>query len=170
MVEAYRLLPMHPLWQIKQVVTIDGERDLDMKNCFGGHRSASIYISFDGLVTWITKNICFILDLWTYMDDTFGIDEEGNVVWYHQYNKYMPRNQAKLLSLWDKLGIPHKPHQQLSRGRLTIIGIDVNANSLMFTLPTQALMGNGTTPQLSGSEVAVNSHLEHRRHRQDHFL
>jgi hypothetical protein len=27
--KAYRLLPMHPLWQIKQIVTIDGEWDID---------------------------------------------------------------------------------------------------------------------------------------------
>ncbi|KAF8219372.1 hypothetical protein L208DRAFT_1551270 [Tricholoma matsutake] len=34
--EAYHLLPMHPLWQLKQVVTVDGEWDLDRNNCFGG--------------------------------------------------------------------------------------------------------------------------------------
>lgn len=130
---------MHPLWQIKQVVTIDSERDLDRNNCFGGRGSAGIYISFNGLVTWIAKNIRFIADLWTYMDDSFGIDEEDNVVWYHRYERYMPRNQAKLLSLWDELGIPHEPHKQLSGGKLTITGIEINANSLTFTLPAQAL-------------------------------
>jgi hypothetical protein len=137
--EAYRLLPMHPLWQIKQVVTIDGERDLDRNNCFGGRGSAGIYISFDGLVTWIARNVRMIADLWTYMDDSFGIEEEGNIVWYQQYGKYMPRNQVKLLSLWDELGVPHEAHKQLSGGRLTIIGIEVNANSLTFTLPKQGL-------------------------------
>lgn len=49
--EAYQLLLMHLLWQIKQVITIDGERDLDRNNCFGGHSSAGLYISFDSLVT-----------------------------------------------------------------------------------------------------------------------
>lgn len=130
---------MHPLWQIKQVITIDGERDLDRNNCFGGRGSAGIYISFDGLVTWIARNICEIRDLWTYMDDSFGIDEEGDVIWYSQYEKHMPANQFKLLSLWDELGIPHEPHKQLFRRKLTIIGIEVNANSLTLTLPTQAL-------------------------------
>jgi len=51
----------------------------------------------------------------------------------------MPVNQVKLLSLWDELGIPHQPHKQLFGMRLTIIGICVNANSLTFTLPKQAL-------------------------------
>ena len=34
--EAYRNLPMHPLWQIKQVNTIQGHRHVDRRNCFGG--------------------------------------------------------------------------------------------------------------------------------------
>jgi hypothetical protein len=137
--EAYRLLPMHPLWQIKQIITIDGERDVDRNNCFGGRGSAAIYISFDGLVTWIAKKVKLVPDLWTYMDDSFGIDEEGNKMWYQRYEKHMPVNQVKLLSLWDELGIPHEPHKQLFGEKLTIIGIEVNANSLTFTLPKQAL-------------------------------
>jgi hypothetical protein len=137
--EAYRLLPMHPLWQIKQIVTIDGERDVDRNNCFGGRGSAGIYISFDGLVTWIARNIRLILNLWTYMDDSFGIDEEGNKTWYPKYQKHMPTNQARLLFLWDELGIPHEPHKQLFGEKLTIIGIEVNANSLSFMLPKYAL-------------------------------
>jgi len=73
------------------------------------------------------------------MDDSFGIDEEDNLVWYHRYERHMPRNQVKLLSLWDKLGIPHQPHNQIFGLTLTIIGIYVNLNSLTFTLPKQAL-------------------------------
>jgi hypothetical protein len=102
--EAYRLLPMHPLWQIKQIVTIDGDCDVNWNNCFGGCGSPGIYISFDGLVTWIARNIKFIPDLWTYMDDSFGIDDNRNMVWYHLYNKHMPGNQVQLLSLWDQYG------------------------------------------------------------------
>ena len=130
---------MHPLWEIKQIITIDNERNVNCNNCFGGQGSTGIYISFDGLVTWIAKNIWLILDLWTYMDDSFRIDKEGNVVWYHKYDKHMPANQVKLLLLWDKLGIPHEPYKQLFGEKLTIIGIKVNANSLTLTLPKQAL-------------------------------
>ena len=61
--EAYCLLPMHPLWQIGRVITINGEWDLDRNNCFGGHGSTGIYISIDGLVTWIAKNMHLIPDL-----------------------------------------------------------------------------------------------------------
>ena len=130
---------MHPLWQIKQVVTINGERDLDRNNCFGGRGSVGIYISFDGLVMWVAKNNHKILNMWMYMDDSFGIKGEGNVIWYQQYEMYMLANQAKLLSLLDELGIPHEQHKQLFGWKLTIIGIEVNANSLSFTLPKPAL-------------------------------
>jgi hypothetical protein len=41
--------------------------------------------------------------------------------------------------IWDKLGIPHEPHKQLFRQKLTIIRIEVNTNSLTLTLPKQAL-------------------------------
>jgi len=51
----------------------------------------------------------------------------------------MPANQVKLLSLWDKLGIPHEPHKQVFGNRLMIIGIEVNANSLTLMLPAQRL-------------------------------
>jgi len=78
--EAYQLLPMHPLWQIKQIVTIDGEQDVDQNNCFRGWGSPGIYISFNGLVTWIAWRVKLIKDLWTYMDDSFGINEDGNLV------------------------------------------------------------------------------------------
>lgn len=73
-------MPMHPLWQIRQVVTIDGERDIDRDNCFRGRGSPGIYISFHGLMTWIARYIKLIEDLWAYMDDSFGVDEDGNVV------------------------------------------------------------------------------------------
>jgi len=79
---------------------------------------------------WIAKKVRMILDLWIYMDDLFGIDDEGNLTWYVKYNREMPMNQVKLLMLWDKLVIPHEPHKQLFGERLMIIGIEVNVNSL----------------------------------------
>ena len=43
--DAYRNLPMHPLWQVKQVNTIGGQRHVDRRNCFGGKGSGSLFIS-----------------------------------------------------------------------------------------------------------------------------
>lgn len=137
--EAYCLLQMHPLWQIKQIVMVDGEQDINRNNCFGGCGSAGIYISFDGLVTWIARNNRLIQDLWIYMDDSFRIDKYRNTVWYHHYRKNMPKNQVKLLSLWGNLGIPHEPHKQVFREKLIVIGMEVKASSLTLTLPKENL-------------------------------
>ena len=43
------------------------------------------YTSFMGLVLWITIFIKFISDLFGYINDNFGFDEEGNVMWYEPY-------------------------------------------------------------------------------------
>jgi hypothetical protein len=124
--EAYRLLPVHPYWQIKQINTINGQRMVDRNNCFGGRGSGGIFISFDSLVTWIAKEIKEIPYLGAYSDDSFGVDEEGNSTWYDKYSRSMPERQVRLLSLWDELGIPHEEQKQVSGARLDIIGITVD--------------------------------------------
>lgn len=53
MSEAYRLIPMHPYWQIKQVNTIDGLRYINRNNVFGGHRSGDLFMAFMALVLWV---------------------------------------------------------------------------------------------------------------------
>ena len=126
---------MHPYWQIKQINTIDGERFVDRNNCFGGHGSGAIFIAFYSLVTWIAKNIKFIPYLGAYSDDSFGIDQSGNLIPYKKYNKLMPEQQVKLLRLWDELGIPHEEQKQTWGVPLTIIGIDVDPNKMTLSLP-----------------------------------
>lgn len=44
----------------------------------------------------------------------------------------------RLLDLWDELGIPHKQKKQVHGSPLTIIGINVDPNSMTFTLPPAA--------------------------------
>ena len=53
--EAYRLLPVHPYWQIKQVNRIDGSLHVDRNSAFGGRASGCNWISFMSLVSWIVK-------------------------------------------------------------------------------------------------------------------
>jgi hypothetical protein len=136
--DAYRNLPMHPLWQVKQINTILGERHVDRRNCFRGKGSGSIFIGFNSLVTWIGKNEYEILDLGAYSDDSFRVEFAKNLAFYDQYNRYMPSNQVQLLNLWDLLGIPHKEKKQIHGACLTIIGIEVDANNLTLTLPTES--------------------------------
>src|ERR1700678_2945041 len=135
--DAYRNLPMHSLWQIKQVNTIQQQHHVDHRNCFGGKGSGSLFISFNSLVTWVGKNEYDILDLGTYSDNSFGVNFEKNLTYHEPYGCLMPSNQVKLLELWDVLGIPYKEKKQISGKILTIIGIEIDANLLTLTLPPE---------------------------------
>ncbi|KAF7783258.1 hypothetical protein Agabi119p4_2634 [Agaricus bisporus var. burnettii] len=120
--EAYRLLPVHPIWQIKQIVTVDSFRHVDRNNVFGGRRSGDLFITFMSLVMWIACHVWGILGLCNYVDDVFGVDLLNQTSLYKPYNTFLPSKQARLLEGWDKLGIPHKREKQLNGQRLTIIG------------------------------------------------
>ena len=145
--EAYRILPMHPHWQVKQITRVDDEYHVDRCNVFGG----------------IAKEIKRIRYLGNYVDDSSGCSKEDDSLFYAPYGKFMPRDQVILLSLWDELGIPHKPHKQISGSPLTIIGISVDANELSLTLLLRLRRIN-TNPQQSfvrrfGAKKSSNNKL-----------
>ena len=136
--DAYRLLPVSPFWQIKQIVTVDGERYVDRNLAFGSSASCAIFISFNSLVAWIAKHERGVGYLANYVDDSSGCDLSGNTLLYEPYGKFLPANQTKLLCLWDDLGIPHKPHKQVFGSPLVIIGIEVDPNRMTLKLPEEA--------------------------------
>ena len=70
---AYRNLPCHPLWQIKQINTIDGCRHVDHCTCFGNSGAPRNFTSFMGCVLWICIFVKFIVDLFGYIDDNFSL-------------------------------------------------------------------------------------------------
>ena len=80
--DAYRNLPISPLWQIKQIVTVDNERYVDRNLCFGSTSSPGIFISFNSLVAWIAKYVKLIRYLSGYMDDSSGCNFAGDVMFY----------------------------------------------------------------------------------------
>ena len=136
--EAYRILPMHRRWQIKQVNRVDDDYHVDRCNSFGGSGAPGIFISFNSLVAWIAKEIKRIRYLGDYVDDSSGCGRKSDVLFYKPYGKAFPRDQTTLLLLWDELGIPHKPHKQLFGSPLPIIGITIDANDLSLTLSDES--------------------------------
>jgi hypothetical protein len=136
--DAYRLLPMSPHWQVKQIITIDGRRYVDHNLAFGSSASPGIFISFNSLVAWIAKNVKGIDYIFDYVDDSSGCNLLGDTLFYEPYGKFLPSNQTRLLLLWDEIGIPHRPHKQIFGSPLTIIGIDVDPNRMTLTLPQEA--------------------------------
>ncbi|RDB17081.1 hypothetical protein Hypma_001927 [Hypsizygus marmoreus] len=91
--EAYRLMPVHPHWQIKQINTIDGFRHVDRNGAFGGRGTGSFWISFNALVTWIAIHVKLIHFLCAYSDDSFGPNTARDVTFYPPYKKYSPQRK-----------------------------------------------------------------------------
>ncbi|KIY43016.1 hypothetical protein FISHEDRAFT_78924 [Fistulina hepatica ATCC 64428] len=135
---AYRILPMHPLWQIKQTVMLDNERRVDADNDFGGGGSGRIWSVFFALVLWIAIFVEYIRDLFAYVDDSFSWDFADNLVWYQPYEAFFPEKQVKLMRLWDRLRIPHERRKQEWGSALVIIGLLVDTELMSITMPDQS--------------------------------
>jgi hypothetical protein len=136
--EAYRHMPMHPLWQVKQIVTFDGNCFVDRRNVFGGHASQRIYHAFMSLVIWITIVKILIYYIYIYIDDSFSFQRKEEMELYAPYHKVLPRNLCKLLRLWDRLGVPHEERKQIFGGELPIIGFDVDPNLLRVRMSDES--------------------------------
>ncbi|XP_006463576.1 hypothetical protein AGABI2DRAFT_120388 [Agaricus bisporus var. bisporus H97] len=132
--EAYRLIPMSPVWQTKQINTVDGERYVDHNNVFGGRRSGDTFITFMSLVLWAAETVWHIPGLCNYIDDVFTVVNSRQWRRYEPYNTVYPEFQTRLLESWDAIGIPHKREKQLFGTSLTIIGIHVDAENLTLSL------------------------------------
>jgi hypothetical protein len=133
--EAYRLIPMHPIWQMKQINTVDGKRYVDRNNVFGGRRSGDIFIAVMATVMWIMENVWKVQKPNSFVDDVFGVEKSSHWQKYGPYQKVFPTSQTQTLNCWDRLGIPHKLEKQLFGRKLTIIGILVDVENLTLTLP-----------------------------------
>jgi hypothetical protein len=95
--EAYRQMPMHPLWQVKQIVSFQGKRFVDRRNVFGGRASQRIYHSFMSLVIWIAIFKILIRFLYIYVDDSFSFEDKRELTHYAPYKKLLPTSLVKLL-------------------------------------------------------------------------
>ncbi|KIJ27656.1 hypothetical protein M422DRAFT_271140 [Sphaerobolus stellatus SS14] len=104
--EAFRHIPMHVLWQIRQIVTVDGQRHVDRCLVFGNRGAPNIWCAFMALVVWIAIHIKQIEDLLHYMDDAFSYEMDPVLEYYAPYDSHYPKKQVALLRLWDELGLP----------------------------------------------------------------
>jgi hypothetical protein len=136
--QAYRRLPVHFLWQLHQVISIDGRFHVDRNNDFGNRAAGRIWYSFFCLVLWIAVFVNHIVDIFTYVDDSFSWDLACNTTFYAPYGKRLPSKQAKFLSLLDKVGVPHDERKQVSGSRLEIIGLMVDTDAMTIDMSTES--------------------------------
>jgi hypothetical protein len=131
---AYRNMPIHPLYQLKQVVSAGDKRYVDHCNCFGNRASYIIWLSFASLVTWIAICHRLIRNLKVYVDDNASFARVGDVLYYPPYKHYFPTEQTRLLLLWDELGIPHEEKKQIYGPVVPFIGFDVDPNAMTVSI------------------------------------
>ncbi|KAL1950137.1 hypothetical protein VTO73DRAFT_5260 [Trametes versicolor] len=129
--QAYRQMPMSPYWQIRQIVTVDDLRHIDRCNLFGDSGSLKVWAAFNALVNWIAEHKLDIADLLNYIDNDYSFDVDTNTT-------FLPSGQARLLRLWDELGVPHDRAKQVANYILPIIGFNVDPNTMIVTLPDDA--------------------------------
>ena len=60
------------------------------------------------LVMWILVFKRGLKHLKCYTNDVFSFSTAGDLAFYAPYNRWMPTEQASILLLWDKIGLPHK--------------------------------------------------------------
>lgn len=130
--EAFRLLPVHPYWQAKQIVEIDGRYYADHNLVFGSCASPKIWCGFACLVGWIAWYWCGINPMQHYMDDFWSFEKSPHRTLYK--GRLLPDSQVRFLNLRDQLGIPHKTEKQVYGHKLTIIGFEVDPNAMTITL------------------------------------
>ncbi|KAJ6463625.1 hypothetical protein C8R47DRAFT_992587 [Mycena vitilis] len=135
---AFKVLPMSVMWQPWQVYRIAESFHVDRAATFGCSASPPIWTTFAGLVLWIAMVIYQISALFAFMDDFFSVQLASDVVFYEPYNSVFPRNQARLLRLWDWLGIPHSRDKQLFGQELVVIGFLVDTRLMRITIPDAA--------------------------------
>ena len=126
----YRQMLMHPLWQIKQAISIDDHFSIDCCNNFGGRASQKIWWSFMSLVLWIAVFKQDLRTLKCYVDGNFSFYLAGDLEFYSNYEAFLPSNQVRLLELWDEIGLPHEEQMQICGTCIPIIGFDVDPNTM----------------------------------------
>jgi hypothetical protein len=122
---AFLNLPAHPLWQIRQIVIVDGQGHVVRRLVFGSRGSPRCWCSVSGLICWIGAKKLGIIDLHVYMDDFFGWDFLDNYLTYHGCLR--PQRQVQLLVLWDFICCPYEDRKQEHGVTLKIIGFWVDS-------------------------------------------
>ncbi|KAF6750012.1 hypothetical protein DFP72DRAFT_1140002, partial [Ephemerocybe angulata] len=133
---AFLNLAAHPLFQIRQAVSIDGVIHI-RRLVFGNRASPRCLCAVSGLLCWVAIRKFEIESLHVYMDNFFGIDFDGNVVFYQ--GKYRPANQVRLLEFWDAIKCPWEEKKQEHGQCLQIIGLYVEINRGAVSLSPDAV-------------------------------
>jgi hypothetical protein len=126
-------LPAHPIWQLRQVVMVDGRLYIVWRLVFGNQASPRIWCAVSGLLCWLAIRILKIDGLHVYMDDFFGWARADDLVQFP--GQLCPRPQVLLLLFWEKINCPFEDKKQEHGSPLKIIRfwVDVNLGTISFS-------------------------------------
>jgi hypothetical protein len=134
---AFLNLPAHPIWQLRQVVSVDGDRYIVRRLVFGNRASPRCWCAVSALICWIGEQKLNIIGLHVYMDDYFGWDIASNMVYFQ--GRLRPKRQVQLLLLWESIRCPYDLNKQDHGDSLKIIGFWVEVNKGTITLPSDSI-------------------------------
>ncbi|KAG9221044.1 hypothetical protein CCMSSC00406_0005517 [Pleurotus cornucopiae] len=121
---AFLNLPAHPIWQLRQVVKVDNKYHIVRRLVIGSRASPRIWCAVSSLLCWLAIEKLGIIGLHVYMDDFFGWDFAGNLVYFH--GSLRPKKQVQLLLFWDAIKCPYEDRKQEHGSPLKIIGFWVD--------------------------------------------
>lgn len=144
---AFRNIPVCPEWMIKQVHrarrTVDGLHSwiyyVDQRLILGNRMSPLIWCTVINLILWCAKVHENIEHIFIFVNDAFSFTISGEFVvisnrWSNE-ERSVPRDQGKVLLVWNFLGVPWVWGKQLSSStKLDIIGLEVDGRELTVTL------------------------------------
>jgi len=131
-------LPAYPLWQLHQVVTVEGKHYIVHCLVFGNCTSPHCWCAVSGLLYWLAIQKLGIFSLHVYMDNFFGWDFEDNLIMYH--GKLWPHQQVQLLLFWEAIHCPFEDKKQECGSILKIISFWVDGNQGSLSLPPTSLI------------------------------
>jgi hypothetical protein len=135
---AFLNLPAHPLWQLRQIVSVEGRLYIVRRLVFGNRASPRCWCAVSGLMCWIAATKLSITDLHVYMDDYFGWDFADHLVRFR--GKDRPWRQVQLLVLWEAIKCPFEDRKQEHGEQLKIIGFWVDAYLGTISLSPQSVV------------------------------
>ncbi|GAA5920216.1 hypothetical protein JCM5296_006563, partial [Sporobolomyces johnsonii] len=150
---AFKLLVMSPRWQARQGIAIarldsNGRRwtsyHIEWRGVFGSRAMPFLWTRFMSLIMWAAQHEYGIEHPLAYMDDAYGVDLSGSLVDFVTPDggtTPIPRDQARMASLWSSLKIPFKLSSEKapSGRRIVITGIDVDLDRFTIALPDKAV-------------------------------
>jgi hypothetical protein len=122
---AFRLIPVHPLWQLNQVVRVDGVFHIDRCVVFGGGTSPRVWCSFLSPILWVVR---LVHQLNAFVDDLFGV-----CVW-NPASPDRPVSQVAALQAFDEVGIPYVLAKAPFGRQVEVVGIVVDLDAMSLCL------------------------------------